>query len=226
MLMFMLAGVGLMLAFLAILGHHNQQRALQEWEMILNPEGTAVYDEVCGQLLWNRDILQRSYEAAAVAHAQLRPKEMAHHLDLAARIVGECSDGIPHLLRNLALLARYAAAIAPVPPLRPSGFRSRELATLAGLHTLGHHLLITTRERLHFRLTVLRCAVRAAGALLLRATWRTREAPQETAGWARVGVLRADMGTLTDESLASLRVVLASLAAVRRPVAEGERKTA
>jgi len=57
-------------------------------------------------------------------------------------------------------------------------------------------------------------------------TWRTREAPSKAAGWARIDALRGDLGTLTDESLLSLRAVLASLAAVRRPAAEGARKTA
>ena len=150
--------------------------------------------------------------------------EAIQFLVIGSRVVGECSESLVVLLRSTWVLSRHAAAIAPIPPLRPSGFRARELATLAGLHIFGHHLLITTRERLRLRLAVLRCAVRAASALLLRATWRTREAPSKAAGWARIGALRADLGTLTDESLLSLRAVLASLAAVRRPAAEGARR--
>jgi hypothetical protein len=119
-----------------------------------------------------------------------------------------------------------AEAIAPMPPLRPGMFHARQLATLAGLHQVGHHLLITTRERLHLRLAVLRCGVRAATWLVIRATWGARKDINDTRRWRHVDEVRGDLGLVTDETLASLRGVLASLAAVRRPVGATESKTA
>ena len=219
-----LAAIAFLLLVLLLAGHRDQERTLREWEIVLNPDGAQTYDHVSAQLAFNAAAVRESYMSAERAQAEGRLEEALRYLSLGSRMVSSCSDDLLGTLRSLGSLARHASAIAPIPPLRPSGFRARELATLAGLHIFGHHLLITTRERLRLRLAVLRCAVRAASALLLRATWRTREAPSKAAGWARIGALRADLGTLTDESLLSLRAVLASLAAVRRPAAEGARR--
>lgn len=215
-----------LLAVLVLAGHLSEEQTIRDWEMILNPEGARVYDEVSGQLAFESAKVQTSYSDAADARAEGRMDEALRLLGVGSRVVGDCAQSMVSMLRSVGLLARHAAAIAPLPPLRPSGFRARELATLAGLHTLGHHLLMTTHERLALRLAVLRCGVRAAAALLLRTTWRTREAPQRAQGWYRIEALRLDLGTLTEESLASLRAVLASLAGVRRPRAEEARKTA
>ena len=217
-------GLAFLVLLLVLTGHHSEQAALREWEMILNPEGARLYDHVSLQVAFENTKVQESYSHAERARGEGQLDQALRFLAIGSRVVGECSESLAALLRSVWILSRSAAAIAPVPPLRLRDFRSRELATLAGLHTLGHHLLVTTRERLQFRLAVLRCAVRASATLLRRATWRTREAPGKAAGWARIGSLRADLGTITDESLLSLRAVLASLAAVRRPVAEGARE--
>jgi hypothetical protein len=91
-----------------------------------------------------------------------------------------------------------------------------QLRTLAGLHTLCHYLLATTRERFRLRVAVLRYGFRAALGLLRRNTQALVIEPEVAGDWNRVALIRADIGTLTDESLESLRVLLASLAAVRR----------
>ena len=219
-------GVAFLVLLLVLLGQQHEQTALREWEAILNPEGAELYGHVSLQVHHENVRAQESYSAARRAYDQGRKAEAIRFLEIGGRVVGECSASLIYLLRNIWTLSRSAAAIAPVQPLRPVGFRTSELATLAGLHQLAHHLLITTRERLALRLAVLRCGVRAAAILLTRATRRTREHPESAPSWARIDLLRTDLGTLTDESLASLRVVLASLAAVRRPAAEGARKTA
>ncbi len=131
-------------------------------------------------------------------------------------MVESCSETLPSLLKNLAVLSWQAAAILPTPPLRPLRFHMAQLRTLAGLHAVGHHLLATTRERFRLRVAVLRYGLRAALGMLRRSTQSLVMQPEGLANWTRVAMIRADLGTLTDESLESLRVLLASLAAVRR----------
>lgn len=221
-----LVAVAFLVALLLLAGHHNEETTLREWEIILNPECAQVYDHVSTQIAFNATMIRESFMGAERARAEGRMDEALRCLSIGSKVVGSCSADLVGLLRSMRTLARYAEAIAPLPPLLPSSFCARELATLAGLHYVGHHLLVSTRERLAFRMAVLRCGARAGCALLLRATCRTREHPETAQGWRRIDALRADIGTLTDESLATLRAVLASLAAVRRPVAEGARKTA
>jgi hypothetical protein len=212
-----LAGIALLFVFLLMAGHHNEQEVARRWDIMMNPEGLRVYADVATQITWERRMAQTSYDDAAQANAGGDIGEALRFLDVGARVVGDCSATVLALLRNMATISRYAAAIAPVQPLRPASFHARELATLAGLHQLGHHLLVTTRERLHLRVGVLACGVKAATWLALRATWTLRSRMFDARHWRRVDEVRGDLGTLTDESLETLRVVLASLAAVPIP---------
>jgi hypothetical protein len=102
-------------------------------------------------------------------------------------------------------------------------FHVGQLRTLAGIHAVGHHLLATTRERFRLRVAVLRYGLRAAVGMLLRNSRGLVSRPETISEWDRLTMIRADVGTLTDESLESLRVLLASLTAVRR---EPGRRTA
>ncbi len=219
------AALGL-LAYLAIAGQQDENRTLKEWEMILSPECSRLYDDVSQQILLDRRMVGEIYSDAAGAREEGREQAMLNFLRVGGRLVGDCSGSLQALLRNVSVLSRHAAAIAPIPPLRPAAFRVGLLFTLAGCHQLVHHFLVTTRERLHLRIAVLRCGIVAATHLLRRATVRTVAAPSDDARWGRMDAVRSDLGTLTDESLATLRFTLASLAGVPRPVESGERKPA
>lgn len=215
--MTLLVGIALLVVFLLVAGHHQEQEVARRWDMMMNPEGLRVYADVANQVAWERRMAQTTYEDAARANARGDVGEALRFLKVGAKVVSDCSLSILALLRNMITISRYAAAIAPVTPLRPAAFHARQLATLAGLHQVGHHLLITTRERLHFRIGVLACGVRTAAWLARQATHRLRKNLGDTRRWQRVDEVRDDLGTLTDASLETLRAVLASLAAVPVP---------
>lgn len=209
-------GVVLLVLTLALLGYRNEAVAFRDWDYVLNTEGLKIYSETANQVLFERRMSEISLDDAALSSKQGDMGGAIRHLRIGAEVVGDCSDSLVQLLHNTGLLSRHAAAIAPIAPLFPPRFNARTLATLAGLHQLGHHLLITTRDRLMFRLTILRCGVRQASKLMLRATWRLSGDLTNPKRWRHMDDLRADLGTLTDESLQTLRVVLASLAAAPR----------
>jgi hypothetical protein len=216
------------LAFLVMMGRLDEARTLREWEMALTPEGKTVFATVANQLRHERGMADRSYDSAVEARNAAAFDEAARFLRAGASVVESCSATLPELLRNLSVLSWQAAAIMPLPPLRPLGFRLGHLRTLAGIHALLHHLLATSRERFRLRIAVLRYGLRAAVALLLRNTHALVARPDTRSGWDRVAAIRADLGTLTDESLESLRVLLGSLAAVqvtpsRRPASQATR---
>jgi hypothetical protein len=226
MMMVVAASALLLLGYLAVAGQRDENRTLREWEMILSPECSRLYDEVSEQILLDRRMVGELYTDDAGARKEGREQAMRNFLEVGGRLVGDCSGSLTALLRNVSVLSRHAAAIAPIPPLRPAAFRVGVLFTLAGGHRVLHHLLVTTRERLHLRIAVLRCGVIAATRLLRRATLRTVAVPTDDARWGRMDSVRSDLGTLTDESLATLRFTLASLAGVPRPVESGARNPA
>ncbi len=216
------------LAFLVMMGHLDEARALRDWEMALTPEGKAVFTTVANQLRHERGMADQSYDRAVEARNSGSWEEASRFLRAGASVVESCSSTLPELLRNLSVLSWQAAAIMPLPPLRPLDFRIAHLRTLAGVHTLLHHLLATSRERFRLRIAVLRYGLRAAVGLLLRNTHALVGRPDTRPTWDRVAAIRSDIGTLTDESLESLRVLLGSLAAVqvttsRRPASQATR---
>ena len=135
-------------------------------------------------------------------------------LRIGARVVESCAGTLPELLRSLSVLSRQAAAIAPVEPLSASRFQLGTLRGVARVHAVLHAFIITTRERLAFRLSVLRYAVPATTRWLVEATRHTAAAPGAPENWAHLDAVRHDVGTLTDESVQSLRVVMQSLSAM------------
>ena len=204
------------LAFLILMGRFDEAATIRDWQIALTPDGHAVLARVAEHVRAVRGMAEESYARAVEARNDGSLDEAVRFLQTGSRVVESCSETLPSLLKNLAVLSWQAAAILPTPPLRPLRFHMAQLRTLAGLHALGHHLLATTRERFRLRVAVLRYGLRAALGLLRRNTQALVIRPEAVADWNRVAMIRADLGTLTDESLESLRVLLASLAAVRR----------
>jgi hypothetical protein len=207
------------LLFLVIVGRHNEAATARDWEMALSPMGEAILAEVAEGVQAQTFMIETSYKTAERQRAHGSMDEAVRLLSVGSRAVEACAPSMLHLVKSIGVLARQAAAIAPVTPLRPQAFRSSELRTVAGLAALAHHFLVSARERLGLRLAVLRHGFRAVVGRILRATDAAAATPDEERQWARVGALRADLGTLTEESLGTLRLVLASLGAV--PAATG-----
>jgi hypothetical protein len=211
------------LVFLILMGRVDEASTLRDWEMALTPDGQAVLARVAQHVQHERGMAEESYTRATEARRDGSFDEAVRYLRTGSRVVEACSETVPALLKSLAVLSWQAAAILPIRPLRPLQFHVGQLRTLAGIHALGHHLLATTRERFRLRVAVLRYGLRAAVGMLLRNSRALVSRPEAISEWDRLTMIRADVGTLTEESLESLRVLLASLTAVRR---EPGRRTA
>jgi hypothetical protein len=98
-----------------------------------------------------------------------------------------------------------------------------ELASLAYLNGLVHQFLVSTAERFRLRVYVLGQSFGLAMRALLRSTQRiAHDEPEAEREWDQVDAVRQDFDTLTRDSLATLRVLLTSLAAERREEILGE----
>jgi hypothetical protein len=104
-------------------------------------------------------------------------------------------------------------------PLRPARFQTGGLRGMAWLHGVLHHLLVTTSERFRLRLYILGQGIALAVRFMLRSTRRIAAAEAGSdVEWDEIAAIRGDLGTLTDESLESLRVLLTSMATERREI--------
>jgi ferric-dicitrate binding protein FerR (iron transport regulator) len=80
-----------------------------------------------------------------------------------------------------------------------------------------HQFLVSTGERFRLRVYVLGRGFGLATRYLMQSTQRiVQNQPESDREWEQIEALRHDFQALTDESLASLRALLTSLAAEKR----------
>jgi hypothetical protein len=201
------------LGFLFLVGRYNGAATERDWEMALSPEGQQIYASVRDTIHAQGSMIESSYGTAEARRAEGSIEEAVRLLKVGSRAVEASAPSFLHLLKSIGELSRHAAAIAPVAPLRIAAFRTAQLKTLAGVHQAAHYFLVTARERLHLRLAVIGCGLRAVVGRLRHVSRRTSARPESEADWARVRALRADLVTLTGASLLTLQLVLESLSA-------------
>jgi hypothetical protein len=199
------------LAFVALMARRNETATRQQWEDALSGECRSL-DRVREIVTAERDMAEESYRAADRARSLEENDEAVKLLHIGARVVESCAGTLPELLRSLSLLSRQASAIAPIEPLEPARFKLAKLRGMVRVQAVVQAFLLTARERLAFRLRVLRYAIPSVTRWLVDATLLTAAEPSAPEHWAHLEHVRRDMGTLTDESLESLRVVVQSLA--------------
>lgn len=200
------------LAFLVLAGRYNEAAATREWEGVLSPESTEVYERVRESVEAQALMVQMSYRTAARHQSAGAEGEALHLLRLGVHSVETGLPTLLHLNRGILGLSRLAGSLGVVPRLRRSAFETPTMRRLASLHAVLHHCLVTMRERLYVRLVALSYGLRAVSRLLVASSEAGMDDP-DAATWGRMEALSADFGALGRESLETLRVVLASLRA-------------
>jgi DNA-binding MarR family transcriptional regulator len=205
------------LAVLFLFGRRNEHAVRRDWVLLLTPKGRRFYERVEGRVHSELALAEVAYDEAFEVRALGSMDEAARLLDVGFRVIERFAPDMLRLLSAMAAFSRMVAAMAPVPPLRPKDFHLTQLASLAHLNRLLHQFLVSTGERFRLRLYVLGRGFGLATRFLLESTRRIvrREGPAERE-WAQIEAIRDDLETLTEESLASLRVLLVSLGAERR----------
>ena len=204
------------LLLLLLLASYDEAAINRDWDKVLTPAGQRAYEELRGRFGRERAAIDLSYDRADQARRTGDRQEAARLLQVGYEYLAQIAPDRERLLDGLKLYSRMCAAIVPLPPLRPTAFKLPELATLAGLGVLAHHLLVTIPDRFRLRLELLR---RGLG-LSLRALFRGAQ-PQTAASleshWGRVLAARSDFHTISDETLESFAALVSAL--VRQPVA-------
>jgi hypothetical protein len=208
---------GLVLLFL--LGRRDERRVRKDWELVLTPKGQRIYTSMESQFRTDLELMNATYDEA-VAFRELGSIEDAKDLlDAGFKIIEHFAPNLLKLLAAMATFSRMVSAMAPVTPLRPQAFQVGGLRGLAYLNRVLHHFLVTTSERFRLRLYILGRGVGLAVRYMVRSTQRISEGGHEAQReWDQIAALREDFGTLTDESLESLKALLVSMATERKDV--------
>jgi hypothetical protein len=205
------------LVFLVLVGRRNEAVVRRDWELLLTPKGKRIYQSVESRFQGELALADVAFEDAAEVRSLGSVDEARQLLDVGYRVIEQFSPNMLRLLQAMATFSRMVAAMAPVEPLRPRDFRLGQLASLAYLNRVLHQFLVSTSERFRLRLYILGRGFGLAGRYLLDSIQRVlRGTVAEEREWQQIEAIRHDFHSLTDESLASLRTLLSSLAAEQR----------
>lgn len=202
---------------LFVFGLRNERAVKRDWELLLTPKGETLYRNIEGKVSTEMALAEMTYDEAFAVRELGSVDEAIRLLDVGYRVIEKFAPNMLRLLSAMASFSRMVSAMAPVTPLRPRDFRITQLVSLAYLNGLLHQFLVSTAERYRLRLYILGRGFALGTRFLLDSTQRiVRGDEAAEREWDQIQAIRQDFQTLTDESLASLRVLLTSLAAERR----------
>jgi hypothetical protein len=217
MMWWLLGGLALLLpGVLFLVGRRSESRAMQDWELVVTPRGCHELDRAAGFVDSRVALLDFTCDHAQEARDAGRTADAMRMLDQGCTLIEEYCPTMLRSLAALSVLSRMVSAMAPAPPLRPSAFRLRQLEGLARLNQLLHHFVVTTGERFRLRLYFLARAFQTLLRVVAGATRRARQAGRAAPEWSELEAARHDVRALSDEWLASFRLLLLSLAADAR----------
>ena len=220
MLIFAAAAGGCLL-FLALWARINE-RWWRDWETLLGHQEQALYARMRSQLDGDLAMADYAYDKAEEHRQGGSVDEALRLVELGYTMIERAAPDLRRLLAGMAVFSRMVSAMVPVAPLRPRDFKMAQLASLAALNQVLHRFVVTSAERFRLRLYVLGQGLAVVLRYLGGSTRRIRDTRSTLdRDWEDVAALRSDFRTISDESLESFRICLASLAAQGRRLPPG-----
>ena len=211
------AGIFGGLLVLLLRGLQCQRDTLQDWDVFLSSWERETCDELGKRVDAQARMAAFALDRAMASRAAGLDAEAMRYLEVGGRVLERTSPDIITLLRSMSVVSRMAAAIAPVEPLGSGEFRLARLSGLVGVARVAHHFLVSTAERFRLRTYVLRRGFGIVTRFLVRTASRIRvRGLSADPHWDRVASARADLRTLSNESLRTFRALVVSLAAEQR----------
>ena len=203
------------LLFLALWARINE-RSWRDWETLLGTQEQGLYARMRSQLDGDLAMADYAYDKAEEHREVGSVDEAIRLVELGYAMIERAAPDLRRLLAGMAVFSRMVSAMVPVAPLRPRDFKVAQLASLAALNQVLHRFLVTAGERFRLRLYVLGQGLGVVLRYLGGSTRRIRDTRSTMdRDWNDVAALRSDFRTITDESLESFRICLASLAAAQ-----------
>lgn len=188
----------------------------RDWDFMLLAPGMAAVDAANYEADVTAFLADDALGSALEARDSAEYAEAVRLVAIAVRVLDDALPARQKRLRALALCMRMAAVVVPLPPLWPGDFQTPSVWTLAGMGTLLHHLLVTTRERYWLRLRIIAWSYWLIVLASKSSADAIREDPRLARAWAKLLASAADWKTLDRETVASARALMVSVAALPR----------
>ena len=182
-------------------------------EQLLEPDGQAALDEMLLIVQENQQALESCHDQALEIRGEGRAQEAAEWMAHGCEAIEQLAPSFQAALRTLRRLTRALSAITPLEPIGTYTFGVWRLRGLAAAGLVVHHLLLTGRERMLWRLRLLGSAFRLAVRWLRRSVDRLPVYDDE---WQHIEALVRDLHTVGDESVITARRILLTLDALDR----------
>jgi hypothetical protein len=199
-----------------MLGRFDRNRALKRWDFVLSGRAESATEVLRSRLAEDTQIASHAYDLALKRKASLSYDEAVRLLAIAADTIEEAAEDRQRRLRALAVYARMAEAIVPVPPLRPSQFKLAETRSLTRIAQWLHELLNSYQERFRFRLTVIGFGIRLVLRSIRGSRTRASIEPGQAEPYETFGDSLHDFRALDEEQVESFRQLMRSAAATER----------
>ncbi len=206
------------LVLLALDGRRREGAIWRDWEIVLTPKGARTCRQLERSIRDDAELID-----VALAHAgecgRRNLGDAPRVLATGSALLGRFAAVMRHLLVSMERYSRMVWAVAGVPALPMRRFRTEALACRAALFNLARPFLVTGGERFRLRSLTLRSGFGLLHEIVARVEHRLRRRGVSAAAaseWETVEAARADVATLTEESLVSLRVLMTALAARTR----------
>ena len=197
--------------FLALVGRYNAELVLRRWEALLSPAALDALRRLEERVELDSLLAARAHRQAGRAMSERRLAEASRLVALAASVVHEAVPDRLARLRGMAVCCRMASALLVMPPLVPGAFRLREIATLAGLSSFLHHILVAAAERFRLRLWTLEACYRVVRGVSAGSSTRLQSDPSGSRPWESFAAALHDFAALDREHIEAFRVLLLAL---------------
>ena len=161
----------------------------------------------------NRAALAYYYGHARLRHADGQSRAATEMLASGCSTMATLTPSYLEALGKLRELAQPLSAITPLAPLGPWSFGTAPLRGLGIGSLFVHHLLLTGKERVVWKLRALGAAFRYGLRLLRRAVERL---PAHEPSWQRIDSVVQDLDTVGEHSIAIARRILLTMDAFDR----------
>ena len=215
----MVAAAGCFSGLLLALEAARRERAtIRRWDVAPTPKGERTYNAFEGRVRDLAQLVDLTLARAAVLHRAGPSDEAQRVLAVAHRLLRLFVADMLGLHAGMADFSRSAAALHGVPGLPARRLCTSPLAWRAHLCNLVQPFLVTAGERFRLRLVTLRNGLLLLNGIVAGEHQRLRgcEGARLSADWQVLEAVRADLETLTGETLDSLHLLLAALAAQPR----------
>lgn len=203
-----------LLAVLAVTQAIDLRRQAQVRHMmdgVLTRQGQGTLDEITLLVREQKHVLEAYHDRARGLRGESAFAEAAARMVLGYRAIAGLAPDFLAAMGTLRRLGRSVSVMVAIDPVHASVFRTYRLRGLAAATAVGHHALVTGRQRILLRLRFATGAFKLALRWLGDAVSRTERRPTDVNAWRHVDALVSDLGAAGDEAVVAARQIVQAL---------------